>query len=372
MTFTSKKLQQKKGGMGFIKGATLFFLWVSCVLFVSQASFQITPITANAVNFLQKIFLTPDGFNTLTPTVFLDGTNGNWYFSGNVNVDGTVNGTTTRGNIVCLNDDPILPCRSVWPTPGGSTYDVQFNDNNTFSGQSNFVRDAANGRVWVNTSIPDTSLHVIGMAKIGGSDQIISWNSILSSILWGDRNTITYWQYNTIIWGYNNSILGHRYSYILGWMSNVIDAAQWGIWDLPLTGGKPPMFETIINGQGNEIHNASHSLIAWWKSAIISGYEWVFLRSDSVTDWFTAQKADTFLINATNGVGIGTNAPQATLDVNGGVRIGNDPVCIHDKVWTMRYRYDWSNCSYMEMCMEAGRALSRVLVRQYCDVYNPL
>jgi len=55
----------------------------------------------------------------------------------------------------------------------------------------------------------------------------------------------------------------------------------------------------------------------------------VFLRSDSVTTGFTAGADNTFLINATNGVGINTNNPQATLDVSGAVKFGNSeaPSC---------------------------------------------
>jgi hypothetical protein len=43
MAFTSKNLQYKKSGLTFIKGATLFFLGMSAVLFLTQA-FDIVPV----------------------------------------------------------------------------------------------------------------------------------------------------------------------------------------------------------------------------------------------------------------------------------------------------------------------------------------
>ena len=62
MSFTSKKLSHKTNGLGFLKGATLFFLGMSCVMFMARA-FEIVPITNNTVQFIRSIFLTADGDN---------------------------------------------------------------------------------------------------------------------------------------------------------------------------------------------------------------------------------------------------------------------------------------------------------------------
>jgi len=49
---------------------------------------------------------------------------------------------------------------------------------------------------------------------------------------------------------------------------------------------------------------------------------------------------------ADNGnVGIGTNNPQSRLDVNGGIRVGNDPVCNASKAGTLGY-----NSGQMQFC----------------------
>jgi hypothetical protein len=61
---------------------------MSCVIFFAGA-FDITPITRNAVTYLQQFFLTPDGFNALPPTISLDGTNGNAQFVGEVSMGTT-------------------------------------------------------------------------------------------------------------------------------------------------------------------------------------------------------------------------------------------------------------------------------------------
>ena len=69
---------------------------------------------------------------------------------------------------------------------------------------------------------------------------------------------------------------------------------------------------------------------------------------------------DTFLIATDNqerlrvnnsGVGIGTNDPQAKLDVNGGIRMGNDTTTASaDNEGTMRYYTD-DYASYVDICM---------------------
>jgi len=73
MSFTHKNLQAKKSNMGFMKWATLFFLWMSAVLFVARA-FDIGVIMPNAVQYIQKVFLTSDGSNSWTTGITLDGT----------------------------------------------------------------------------------------------------------------------------------------------------------------------------------------------------------------------------------------------------------------------------------------------------------
>ena len=154
MSFTSKNLHAKRGGMGFIKWATLFFLWVSCVLFITKA-FDIEPITTNTLQYIQKVFLTIDGGNTPgSERISLDGTNGNGTFNG------TVSASTVSAPTVCLNGT----CKTTWPItpPVGSNAQVQFNNWGVFGASSNLVWDNINWRLGIGTSTPAYTLDVVG------------------------------------------------------------------------------------------------------------------------------------------------------------------------------------------------------------------
>jgi hypothetical protein len=54
-----------------------------------------------------------------------------------------------------------------------------------------------------------------------------------------------------------------------------------------------------------------------------------------------------------DGVGVGVTNPKSALDVNGGVKVSNDPAttALDTKVGTIRYRV-LNSISYMEMCMQ--------------------
>ncbi|MFA7298550.1 MAG: hypothetical protein WC010_02785 [Candidatus Absconditabacterales bacterium] len=85
MSFTSKNLHAKRGGMGFIKGATLFFLGVSCVLFITKA-FDITPTVNQSLGYWKTMIFSTNGNNLGTSNIVLDGLSGNAYFAGNVGI----------------------------------------------------------------------------------------------------------------------------------------------------------------------------------------------------------------------------------------------------------------------------------------------
>ena len=58
--------------MGFFKGATLFFLGMSCIFFMARA-FEIVPIANNTIQYIKSIFLTANGNNTSDVWIILDG-----------------------------------------------------------------------------------------------------------------------------------------------------------------------------------------------------------------------------------------------------------------------------------------------------------
>jgi len=72
MSFTSKNLlSEHKGSMNFFKGATLFFLGMSCIFFAARA-FEIVPVAQNTISYLQQIFLTASGDNHSDVGIILD------------------------------------------------------------------------------------------------------------------------------------------------------------------------------------------------------------------------------------------------------------------------------------------------------------
>ena len=83
MSFKSKKLT--KNNLGFLKGATLFFLGTSVVLFMANA-FEIVPSVPNAIQYIANIVLTQEGTNTSTTGVILQGSGGHAWFKGDVSI----------------------------------------------------------------------------------------------------------------------------------------------------------------------------------------------------------------------------------------------------------------------------------------------
>lgn len=197
MSFTSKNLHQTRGGMGFIKWATLFFLGMSCVLFLTKA-FDITPVANNFQAYFKKVILTPNGTNNSSTAISLDGDLGDAYFGGKVGINNTtpsydldvngtarattVIGTTVMGDSVCVNGD----CKSAWPSggtaavPWGSIGNIQFNDGSDFSWTNNLFRDNANGRLGIKTVAPTSTLDVNGSASVNGRIVVNSNNVYLS------------------------------------------------------------------------------------------------------------------------------------------------------------------------------------------------
>lgn len=101
MSFKSKKLP--KNNLGFLKGATLFFLGTSVVLFMANA-FEIVPSVPNAIQYIANIVLTQEGTNTSATGVILQGSGGHAWFKGDVSIASLPNkvclGTNSNGKIV--------------------------------------------------------------------------------------------------------------------------------------------------------------------------------------------------------------------------------------------------------------------------------
>ncbi len=190
-----------------VKWATLFFLWVSCVLFVTKA-FDITPSVPNAIQYIGQIFLTQSGYQSNTTTISLDGTNGNWSFAGRVDA------TTLSGRTLCLSGD----CRTTWPTGGTGNASpqwpdrsIQFNDSWSLGWTSDLVWNA-NKTLQVDWNIifplrdddADSTIYKLGNETgIGQNLRIYAW---ISNTTWW--NLYLWWWGGTTRPGY--VIIGAR------------------------------------------------------------------------------------------------------------------------------------------------------------------
>lgn len=112
-------------------------------------AFEITPVTRNAVQYIQSIFLTSDGYSTSTGTISLDGSNGNAHFAGTVNISGMMNtaGTGTFGGRVGIGT--ATPASTLHIFDASSTVSINIEASSDTIQKINFI-DADNG---TNSSI---------------------------------------------------------------------------------------------------------------------------------------------------------------------------------------------------------------------------
>ena len=167
-------------------------------------AFDISPTATNAVQYIQRIFLTQNGDSNSLTQITLDGTNGNWTFAGSLGADtvtattvnGTIingttlsgtniKGTTITGSTICLaNDTSSDKCRTIWPTGAAASAGGWESIWSTWAGGAAYYNS---GNVGIGTGNPWAKLHV---------NWDIRWfNSLLIS---DDDNT--FGEINTIWW----------------------------------------------------------------------------------------------------------------------------------------------------------------------------
>jgi len=267
MRFTSKNIQSRKNSMGFLKWATLFFLWLSWVLFVTTA-FNIVPIAPNAIQYIKTIFLTNDGGNTSATGIILDGSL-TWgititNLTGRVvlwtDVDGKISSSTAQNIYNYISG--LIPGYWSRNNTSGYVYLTTWSD-----------------RVGIWTNSPTVALQVSG--------NFIAWNinnfisGVDSTIAWGSNNNINsswsfiwWWTWNIIYTKAINSFVGGGqdnkiwtwvlimwrlkwgYGFIWWWWNNVIDMTVWK--------------SVIVGWINNAIQTWSDiSAIVWWTWNII-------------------------------------------------------------------------------------------------------
>ena len=142
----------------------------------------------------------------------------------------------------------------------------------------------------------------------GGEDILVSGN--YNSILGGELNKITNdsSSYNAMIGGYSNSIMNAGYAVIGGGRSHTIKANYGSI-----LGGNSNTINTngdysiILGGWGSET-NGSYAMASGRRAKAIHNGARVF--ADASDSDFQSTSSNQFLIRASGGVGIGTNAPD--------------------------------------------------------------
>jgi len=277
MGFTTKKVQQKTRGISFIKWATLFFLGTSCVLFVARA-FDITPSVPNAVQYIQKVFLTTSGGNIPgTERIILDGTNGNgtfvWSVTANTVNGTTVNGTTISGtNIkgttitgtkICLVGDPTTPCITQWPA-GGTVVAGGESIWSTWAGGKAYYNS---GNVGIGTTGPSAKLQV---------NWDIKW---LNSLIISDDD-VTFSEINT--------------SWFNAFLKLNTEKNYFSIFNTQAT-------DTVFTEQAVRLRNYGNV------------YPMIFWTSNT----------ERMRISANGNVGIGTTSPTEALTVSGNIKLQN-------------------------------------------------
>ena len=120
----------------------------------------------------------------------------------------------------------------------------------------------------------------------------------------------------TVSGGFSNTALGH-YSVVAGGRENTIEATASRS---TISGGSRHTISggnsMILGGVDNGV-TGNYSLAAGRNAH--ANHNGTFVWSDSGTSVFESTQGNTFLIDASNGVGINKNNPSTTLDVNGTV-----------------------------------------------------
>ncbi len=379
MSFTSKNIHTNNS-LSFLKWATLFFFWMSCILFVARA-FEIVPVATNTVQYIKSIFLTASGDYNSTVGIRLDG----WSTGGititnlantivlGADSDGKLTGATSGDIYNFISgyalSGPTWATGPAWTgsTPSGVTWSVQFNDGGSLSGDSNLVWSG--GSLNIGTTGMETQLQIFWISWAGFSFDTTSYGWYpLSMLSIGNSSSASWLQlfHNKVAWEYWG-LINRNWPLILGiwttWTSISFGIAiSWtnvGIWTLLPEhtlhvawdmyvawtgiftsnvgiGTSSPSTQLQIDGNTWTIkmHN-----IDWWGfemptillNADVTDSTWSLRMSDTTAwsaignykdplklfAWYTWY----IWISATSGnVGIGTASPSAMLDVNWGIR----------------------------------------------------
>ncbi len=252
-----------------------------------------------------------------------------------------------HGSVISGGQDNTVQTNSTWATIGGGRGNIIQSAviESTIGGGSANTIQAGDQQSTISGGTANTIQGTNFWSTIsGGSSNIVGGAANSSTISGGNGNTISNTAVGaTIGGGVANRIISvgvggaNNFATISGGADNQIQS--------------PTTSSTIAGGAGNRIFNsANYSVIGGGLqntntdefSTIPGGYFNVagllsfaagyrakalnagtFVWSDSQETNFTSTANNQFLVRAAGGVGINTNNPGATLDVNGSLRVGN-------------------------------------------------
>ena len=338
MAFSSKNLHS--GNMSLVKWATLFFLGVSCILFVTRA-FNISPIATNSVQYISKIFLTTSWENTSATWIILDGTPGGGITIASL-TSAVVLATDNYGKLLAAKSWSVYNFISgyvinwansiTWATPFWNWSSWITNNANIFntgwnvgigtdipwytldvSGSANILRDVLIGGV-LGVGVTPLDRYTLTVSGSIYSNWFISkWNGV--SVSWNystamGNTTQAIWDYSTAM-GWGTKSVG-SYSTAMWWwtQANGFNSTAMGngtqaIWDYSTAMGDNTI-AAAINSFAVGIYNT------WLSNSVFE----IGIGASS------SARANAMTVLANGNVGIGTwaTAPSAALTVAGGIR----------------------------------------------------
>ena len=271
MAFSSKNLHS--GNMSLVKWATLFFLGVSCILFVTRA-FNISPIATNSVQYISKIFLTTSWENTSATWIILDGTPG-----GGI----TIASLTSAVVLATDNYGKLLAAKSWSVYNFISGYVINWANSITwatpFWNWSSWITNNANifntgWNVGIGTDIPWYTLDVSGSANI--LRDVLIGGVLGVGVTPLDRYTLTVsgsiysnwfiskWNGVSVSWNYSTA-MGNTtqaiwdYSTAMGWGTKSVGSYSTAMWWWTQANG----FNSTAMGNGTQAEWI-WSTAMWW------------------------------------------------------------------------------------------------------------